>query len=245
MMGIVTRKYSVQRHRVQHIAFGMENATEADVIMHEDRQRTRFYHADAGGISNQYRDRGGKMSGGSTPAHTALHGLFWKTTDTESREATSAWILRANACSGRYYTINADQTALVIAHRLSTIQHSDEIIVWKRRNHWTGKHNVRCFLKTGIQEAVYCAVFVWRLATICGSKKEPQIRRLKPDVMMDWKNLSLLRDQEICAIVYHNSICESAADCFLLPKKIYDLWWLFKCHTNFCDPPFLIWDKRK
>jgi ABC-type multidrug transport system fused ATPase/permease subunit len=158
LMGIVTQESILFNDTViNNIAFGMENATEEDVIKaakianaHDFIvQMPEGYHTNIG-------DRGGKMSGGQRQRLSIARAVLKNPPILILDEATSALDTESERLVQDAITrLMENRTALVIAHRLSTIQHADEIIVLKKGEIIErGRHN-ELLAKNGEYKKLY------------------------------------------------------------------------------------------
>ncbi|CAN5487283.1 ABC transporter ATP-binding protein [soil metagenome] len=145
MMGIVTQESILFNDTVfNNIAFGMENATEADVI---NAAKIANAHDFIMQMPDTYQtnigDRGGKMSGGQRQRLSIARAVLKNPPILILDEATAALDTESERLVQDAITrLMENRTALVIAHRLSTIQHADEIIVLKKGEIIErGKHN--------------------------------------------------------------------------------------------------------
>jgi subfamily B ATP-binding cassette protein MsbA len=135
LMGIVTQESILFNDSVfNNIAFGMESASEADVIAaakvanaHEFiMQMPQGYHTNIG-------DRGGKMSGGQRQRLSIARAVLKNPPILILDEATSALDTESERLvQDALNKLMQNRTSVIIAHRLSTIQHADEIIVLQK-----------------------------------------------------------------------------------------------------------------
>ncbi len=117
-----------------NIAFGKENASEADVwkaaeMAHIDQ----FIHGLEKGLQTEIGDRGMNLSGGQRQRISIARAFLKNAPILILDEATSA--LDTESEKEVQKTINElmkDKTSLVIAHRLSTIADADEILVMEQ-----------------------------------------------------------------------------------------------------------------
>ncbi len=119
------------RSLFENIAYGDENATEADVI---SVAKIAHAHEFVSALPDRYQtlvgERGIKLSGGQRQRVAIARALLKKAKILVLDEATSA----LDSESEKYIQdgllkLMKNKTALVIAHRLSTIKHLDRIIV--------------------------------------------------------------------------------------------------------------------
>ena len=145
MMGIVTQESILFNDTVfNNIAFGMESATEEDVINAAKIANAHdFIMQMPEGYQTNIGDRGGKMSGGQRQRLSIARAVLKNPPILILDEATSALDTESERLVQDAITrLMQNRTALVIAHRLSTIQHADEIIVLKKGEIIErGKHN--------------------------------------------------------------------------------------------------------
>ncbi len=119
------------RSLFENIAYGDENATEADVIsVAKIAHAHEFISALPDGYQTLVGERGIKLSGGQRQRVAIARALLKKAKILVLDEATSA----LDSESEKYIQdgllkLMKNKTALVIAHRLSTIKHLDRIIV--------------------------------------------------------------------------------------------------------------------
>ncbi len=144
-MGIVTQESILFNDTVfNNIAFGMETATEEDVINAAKIANAHdFIMQMPEGYQTNIGDRGGKMSGGQRQRISIARAVLKNPPILILDEATSALDTESERLVQDAITrLMENRTALVIAHRLSTIQHADEIIVLKKGEIIErGKHN--------------------------------------------------------------------------------------------------------
>jgi len=135
MMGIVTQESILFNDTVfNNIAFGMENATEVDVVNAAKIANAHdFIMQMPNGYQTNIGDRGGKMSGGQRQRLSIARAVLKNPPILILDEATSALDTESERLVQDAITrLMENRTVLVIAHRLSTIQHADEIIVLKK-----------------------------------------------------------------------------------------------------------------
>ncbi len=131
-VGVVTQESILFNDTVfNNIAFGMEHATEANVIeaakianAHEFIEKLPLgYHTLIG-------DRGGKLSGGQRQRVSIARAVLRNPDILILDEATSALDTESERLvQDALNKLMDKRTSLIIAHRLSTIMHADEIIV--------------------------------------------------------------------------------------------------------------------
>jgi subfamily B ATP-binding cassette protein MsbA len=158
MMGIVTQESILFNDTVfNNIAFGMESATEEDVIHAAKIANAHdFIMQMPDGYQNNIGDRGGKMSGGQRQRLSIARAVLKNPPILILDEATSALDTESERLVQDAITrLMQNRTVLVIAHRLSTIQHADEIIVLKKGEIIErGKHN-ELLAKNGEYKKLY------------------------------------------------------------------------------------------
>jgi len=132
LMGIVTQESILFNDTVfNNIAFGMENATEADVIAAAKIANANdFITAMSEGYQTTIGDRGSKLSGGQRQRLSIARAVLKNPPILILDEATSALDTESERLvKEALINLMKQRTTLVIAHRLSTIVHADEIIV--------------------------------------------------------------------------------------------------------------------
>ena len=158
LMGIVTQESILFNDTVfNNIAFGMESATEENVIHAAKIANAHdFIIQMPEGYQTNIGDRGGKMSGGQRQRLSIARAVLKNPPILILDEATSALDTESERLVQDAITrLMENRTALVIAHRLSTIQHADEIIVLKRGEIIErGKHN-ELLAKNGEYKKLY------------------------------------------------------------------------------------------
>lgn len=131
-MGIVTQESILFNDTVfNNIAFGIENATEEQVI---DAAKIANAHGFISQLENGYQtsigERGSKLSGGQRQRLSIARAVLKNPPILILDEATSALDSESELLVQEALTkLMNNRTTLVIAHRLSTIQHADEILV--------------------------------------------------------------------------------------------------------------------
>ena len=132
LMGIVTQESILFNDTVfNNIAFGMENATEEDVIAAAKIANANdFISAMSDGYQTSIGDRGSKLSGGQRQRLSIARAVLKNPPILILDEATSALDTESERLvQEALINLMKQRTTLVIAHRLSTIVHADEIIV--------------------------------------------------------------------------------------------------------------------
>ena len=132
LMGIVTQESILFNDTVfNNIAFGMEHATEAQVM---EAAKIANAHNFISQLENGYQtsigERGSKLSGGQRQRLSIARAVLKNPPILILDEATSALDSESELLVQEALTkLMTNRTTLVIAHRLSTIQHADEILV--------------------------------------------------------------------------------------------------------------------
>ena len=132
LMGIVTQESILFNDTVfNNIAFGIENATEEQVI---EAAKIANAHGFISQLENNYQtpigERGSKLSGGQRQRLSIARAVLKNPPILILDEATSALDSESELLVQEALTkLMTNRTTLVIAHRLSTIQHADEILV--------------------------------------------------------------------------------------------------------------------
>ena len=132
LMGIVTQESILFNDTVfNNIAFGMENATEEEVIAAAKIANANdFISAMSDGYQTSIGDRGSKLSGGQRQRLSIARAVLKNPPILILDEATSALDTESERLvQEALINLMKQRTTLVIAHRLSTIVHADEIIV--------------------------------------------------------------------------------------------------------------------
>jgi subfamily B ATP-binding cassette protein MsbA len=134
-MGVVTQESILFNDTVfNNIAFGVEHATEEDVIRAARVANAHdFITAMPEGYQTNIGDRGSKLSGGQRQRLSIARAVLKNPPILILDEATSALDTESERLVQDALThLMKDRTTLVIAHRLSTIIHADEIIVMNK-----------------------------------------------------------------------------------------------------------------
>jgi subfamily B ATP-binding cassette protein MsbA len=135
LMGIVTQESILFNDTVfNNIAFGIDNATEADVIAAAKIANAHdFIMQMPNGYQTNIGDRGNKMSGGQRQRMSIARAVLKNPPILILDEATSALDTESERLvQDALNKLMQNRTSIVIAHRLSTIQHADEIIVMQK-----------------------------------------------------------------------------------------------------------------
>ncbi|HYG38284.1 MAG TPA: ABC transporter ATP-binding protein [Cytophagales bacterium] len=131
-MGIVTQESILFNDTVfNNIAFGIENASEEEVIKAAKIANAHeFISKLPGGYNEIIGDRGVKLSGGQRQRLSIARAVFKNPPILILDEATSALDSESEKLVQEALTnLMKNRTSIVIAHRLSTIQHADKIVV--------------------------------------------------------------------------------------------------------------------
>lgn len=146
LFGIVTQESILFNDTVfNNIAFGMENASEKDVV---NAAMVANAHGFIMEMPDKYQtnigDRGAKMSGGQRQRLSIARAILKNPPILILDEATSALDTESERLVQEALNhLIKNRTTLVIAHRLSTIQNADEIIVIENGSiAERGSHNV-------------------------------------------------------------------------------------------------------
>lgn len=135
LLGVVTQESILFNDTVfNNIAFGIDNASEADVIHAAKVANAHEFIADMPeGYQTNIGDRGGKLSGGQRQRISIARAVLKNPPILILDEATSALDTESERLVQDALTnLMKDRTTLVIAHRLSTIVHADQIIVMNK-----------------------------------------------------------------------------------------------------------------
>ncbi len=131
-MGIVTQESILFNDTIfNNIAFGIENASEEDVIKAAKITNAHdFIMETEHGYQTNIGDRGSKLSGGQRQRLSIARAVLKNPPILILDEATSSLDSESEKLVQEAITnLMQNRTSLVIAHRLSTIKHADEIIV--------------------------------------------------------------------------------------------------------------------
>lgn len=132
LMGIVTQESILFNDSVfNNIAFGIENATEQQVIEAAKIANAHDFICQLeDGYQTSIGERGSKLSGGQRQRLSIARAVLKNPPILILDEATSALDSESEHLVQEALTkLMSNRTTLVIAHRLSTIQHADEILV--------------------------------------------------------------------------------------------------------------------
>lgn len=132
LMGIVTQESILFNDTVfNNIAFGMENATEAEVInAAKIANAHEFIIQMENGYETNIGDRGLRLSGGQRQRMSIARAVLKNPPILILDEATSALDTESERLvQDALFHLMQNRTSLIIAHRLSTILHADEIVV--------------------------------------------------------------------------------------------------------------------
>jgi len=131
-MGIVTQESILFNDTIfNNIAFGIENASEEDVIKAAKITNAHdFIMETEHGYQTNIGDRGSKLSGGQRQRLSIARAVLKNPPILILDEATSSLDSESEKLvQEAIANLMRNRTSLVIAHRLSTIKHADEIIV--------------------------------------------------------------------------------------------------------------------
>jgi subfamily B ATP-binding cassette protein MsbA len=132
LMGVVTQESILFNDTIfNNIAFGMENALEADVIRAAKVANAHdFIMETEKGYQTLIGERGTKLSGGQRQRLSIARAVLKNPPILILDEATSALDSESERLvQDALAHLMENRTSVVIAHRLSTIQHADEILV--------------------------------------------------------------------------------------------------------------------
>lgn len=135
LMGIVTQESILFNDTVfNNIAFGVEGATEAQVLEAAKIANAHEFIAKMeDGYQTSIGERGSKLSGGQRQRLSIARAVLKNPPILILDEATSALDSESEHLVQEALTkLMSNRTTLVIAHRLSTIQYADEILVIER-----------------------------------------------------------------------------------------------------------------
>lgn len=131
-IGVVTQESILFNDTIfNNIAFGMERASEEDVIRAAKIANAHnFIMETESGYQSMIGERGSKLSGGQRQRLSIARAILKNPPILILDEATSALDSESERLvQDALSNLMMHRTSLVIAHRLSTIQHADEIIV--------------------------------------------------------------------------------------------------------------------
>jgi subfamily B ATP-binding cassette protein MsbA len=132
LMGVVTQESILFNDTIfNNIAFGMESASEADVIRAAKVANAHdFIMETEKGYQTLIGERGTKLSGGQRQRLSIARAVLKNPPILILDEATSALDSESERLvQDALAHLMENRTSVVIAHRLSTIQHADEILV--------------------------------------------------------------------------------------------------------------------
>ena len=132
LMGIVNQESILFNDSIfNNIAFGIDDATEADVIAAAKVANAHEFIKDlADGYHSHIGDRGNKLSGGQKQRISIARAVLKNPPIMILDEATSALDTESERLvQDALENLMKNRTSVVIAHRLSTIKNADEIVV--------------------------------------------------------------------------------------------------------------------
>ncbi len=132
LMGIVNQESILFNDTIfNNIAFGIDDATEADVIAAAKVANAHEFIKDlADGYHSHIGDRGNKLSGGQKQRISIARAVLKNPPIMILDEATSALDTESERLvQDALENLMKNRTSVVIAHRLSTIKNADEIVV--------------------------------------------------------------------------------------------------------------------
>jgi subfamily B ATP-binding cassette protein MsbA len=132
LMGVVTQESILFNDTIfNNIAFGMETASDADVIRAAKVANAHdFIMETENGYQTVIGERGTKLSGGQRQRLSIARAVLKNPPILILDEATSALDSESERLvQDALAHLMENRTSVVIAHRLSTIQHADEILV--------------------------------------------------------------------------------------------------------------------
>ncbi len=135
LMGMVTQESILFNDTVyNNIVFGMEGATEEDVIeAAKVANAHEFIVQMPEGYQTNIGDRGTKISGGQKQRISIARAVLRNPPILIMDEATSSLDTESERLvQDALFKVMSNRTSIVIAHRLSTIKHADEIIVLQK-----------------------------------------------------------------------------------------------------------------
>ena len=132
LMGIVSQESILFNDTIyNNIAFGMENATEAEIIeAAKVANAHEFILQTENGYQTNIGDRGTKLSGGQRQRISIARAVLKNPPIMILDEATSALDTESEKLvQDALFKLMKNRTSIVIAHRLSTVRDADEIYV--------------------------------------------------------------------------------------------------------------------
>jgi subfamily B ATP-binding cassette protein MsbA len=135
LMGIVNQESILFNDTIfNNIAFGMDDATEADVIAAAKVANAHEFIKDLpDGYQSHIGDRGNKLSGGQKQRISIARAVLKNPPIMILDEATSALDTESERLvQDALENLMKNRTSVVIAHRLSTIKNADEIVVMEQ-----------------------------------------------------------------------------------------------------------------
>ena len=154
-MGIVSQEPILFNDTIfNNIAYGKEDATEADVINAAKIANAHdFIEKQENGYNTIIGDRGSKLSGGERQRLTIARAVLKNPPILILDEATSSLDTESERLvQDALYKLMQNRTSIVIAHRLSTIQNADEILVMQKGQIMERGNHLQLLEKKGIYQ---------------------------------------------------------------------------------------------
>ncbi|PLX18165.1 MAG: antibiotic ABC transporter ATP-binding protein [Marinilabiliales bacterium] len=132
LMGIVSQESILFNDTIfNNIAFGMENATEEEIIAAAKVANAHYFILQTeNGYQTNIGDRGSKLSGGQRQRLSIARAVLKNPPLLILDEATSALDTESEKLvQDALFKLMENRTSIVIAHRLSTVRDADEICV--------------------------------------------------------------------------------------------------------------------
>lgn len=153
LIGVVTQESILFNDTIfNNIAFGVDNATEEDVIAAAKIANAHNFIIEFDkGYHTNIGDRGNKLSGGQKQRISIARAVLKNPPILILDEATSALDTESEKLvQDALYKLMNNRTSIIIAHRLSTIQNADEIIVLQKGKIVERGHHNDLIAKEGI-----------------------------------------------------------------------------------------------
>lgn len=153
LIGVVTQESILFNDTIfNNIAFGVDNATEEDVIAAAKIANAHNFIIEFDkGYHTNIGDRGNKLSGGQKQRISIARAVLKNPPILILDEATSALDTESEKLvQDALYKLMNNRTSIIIAHRLSTIQNADEIIVLQKGKIVERGHHNYLIAKEGI-----------------------------------------------------------------------------------------------